>query len=93
MPFKYGNIMDTMVVTIDMGILKYVSEDWTSTPTDSSNVYDFTQLETLKSNSDAMSYVDILMQRVGITACVNQIWANWLPCWWWVCQNCGHLLS
>ncbi|KAG7383339.1 hypothetical protein PHYBOEH_009954 [Phytophthora boehmeriae] len=66
MPFKYGNITGTMVVTIDKDSLKYVSEDSTSASTDSSNVYDFTQLEKQKSSSDGEDRILPVLEFAGV---------------------------
>ncbi|KAL4115163.1 hypothetical protein PRIC2_014057 [Phytophthora ramorum] len=48
-PFKYGNVTGTMVITIDPDSLREVDDD--SASTDASKVYDFTQSD--ESGSDA----------------------------------------
>ncbi|KAH7491418.1 uncharacterized protein KRP23_341 [Phytophthora ramorum] len=48
-PFKYGNVTGTMVITIDPDSLREADDD--SASTDASKVYDFTQSD--ESGSDA----------------------------------------
>ncbi|KAG2502991.1 hypothetical protein JM18_009529 [Phytophthora kernoviae] len=66
MPFKLGNVTGTMVITIDKDSLKYVSEDSTSGSTDSSNVYDFEQLEKTNSSSGDEERLLPLLEFAGV---------------------------
>ncbi|KAH7491413.1 uncharacterized protein KRP23_336 [Phytophthora ramorum] len=76
-PFKYGNVTGTMVITIDPDSLREVDDD--SASTDASKVYDFTQSD--ESGSDAEEralFGSKLLERIVLA--VN----GWAGMWTWL---------
>ncbi|KAL4086566.1 hypothetical protein PRIC1_014272 [Phytophthora ramorum] len=76
-PFKYGNVTGTMVITIDPDSLREVDDD--SASTDASKVYDFTQFDESGSEGEERALFGSKLLETIVLA-VN----GWAGMWTWL---------